>query len=156
MNELRLIATNKRRLVTIAVGAIIGAVVGGVIGGLDYAALIADLHHRHEIDAFAFNYLDYLFADVIAGAVIGAVCGLIGVFLGAFKSSDARKIVIGIAGGTVIVGVAACVAFVVLAAFGIAVRGPIGPQGAITPGDFLIALCSYAAGLIVGAGRTGD
>ncbi|GGT95344.1 hypothetical protein [Actinomadura citrea] len=153
---LRRISTKARRLISITVGVLIAAVVGGVVGGLDYLAFIADLHHRHEIDAFAFHYLDYLLAKVITGAILGALIGVIGVLLGASKKFGARKTDVRIALGIVIVGGATCVAFVVLAAFGIAVHGPVGPQGFTSPGDFLIGPCSFAAGLIVGAVRSGD
>ncbi|MEV4000755.1 hypothetical protein [Actinomadura sp. NPDC049753] len=158
-DTLRRTSKKARLLISLAVGVVTGAVVGGLIGGLDYAAFIADLHHRHEIDAFAFHYLDFLRNRVIEGAVLGAVIGVIGtlgVVLGALTGPAVRKIVLWTAGVAVIVGVVAGVAFVVLAANGIAVRGPVGPQGAVTPGDFLIGLCSYAAGLVAGVARTDD
>lgn len=155
-----LITASRAWLISVAVGVITGAAVGGLIAGLDYAAFIADLHHRHEIDAFAFNYLDFLRNHVVEGAVIGAACGAIGavgavsVVLRVLEDPRVRKLFARLAGGAVIAGVLACVAFVVLAAVGIAVRGPIGPQGAVTPGDFLISLCGCAAGLAVGTTRT--
>ncbi|MEU9841773.1 hypothetical protein AB0C69_21385 [Actinomadura sp. NPDC048032] len=158
----RRISTKARLPISLALGVVTGAVVGGLIDGLDYLAFIADLHHRHEIDAFAFRYLDFLLNRVIEGAGIGAVCGLIGTLgvvsavLGALTGTGVRKIVLWTAGGAVIVGVVACIGFVALAAIGIAVHGPVGPQGFISPGDFLISLCSFAAGLVAGVARTDD
>jgi len=154
----RLISTNRRRLISIAVGALLGAVVGGIIEGLDYAVFLADLHHRYGINPFEFGDLGYLVAKAIVGAVVGAVCGFIGGIMGAFVgfARSPRKIAIRTAGGVVIGGVAACVACVALAAFGIAVVGIPGPLGAITVGDLLIGICSYAAGVVVGAVRAGN
>lgn len=156
---LRQIWTKARLPISIAVGVVTGAVVGGLIRGLHYLAFIAGLHHRHEIDAFAFHYLDFLLNRVIEGAVIGAVFGTFGVVsvvLGAAFSPGVRKIVLRVAGGAVIVGVVACIAFVALAAIGIAVPGPVGPHNAVSPGDFLISLCGFAAGLVAGVARTDD
>uniref|UniRef100_UPI003F49B218 hypothetical protein n=1 Tax=Actinomadura sp. CA-154981 TaxID=3240037 RepID=UPI003F49B218 len=163
----RLIKMSMPHLISITVGVLFAAVVGGVVGGLDYIAFIADLHHRHEIDAFAFHYLDFLLDRVIEGAVTGAGFGVSGALAGAIfgvfgasKKFGARKtdvrIVVRIAGGIVALGVVACIAFVVLAAFGIVVHGPIGPQGYLSPGASLIGCCSFAAGLLVGAARSGD
>ncbi|MGI5207552.1 hypothetical protein ACQEU6_38990 [Spirillospora sp. CA-108201] len=159
----RLLKASRPRLIPVAAGILFAAVVGGLIGGLDYVAFIADLHHRHEIDAFAFHYLGHLMARVIDGAALGALFGVLGVLAGVFGASkkfgaekkDVR-LAVRIAGVIVIVGVVACVAFVVLAAFGVAVHGPVGPQGCTSPGAFLIGCCSNAAGLIVGAVRSGD
>ncbi|SNR25043.1 hypothetical protein [Actinomadura mexicana] len=152
----RLFSAHKRRLVSVAVGAAFGAVIGGIIEGLDYAAFLADLHHRYGINPFEFGDLGYLAALTTFGAVLGAVSGIIGSSLSAFvgfSSAAAREIAIRAAGGVVIIGVVACVASVAMANYGITVVGLPDPLGAIAVGNLFIGSSTYAAG-VVGAVRT--
>ncbi|MEV0660765.1 hypothetical protein ACIBI3_11640 [Actinomadura luteofluorescens] len=153
MKKLRLKSKNTRRVISIAVGAVLGAVLGGLIEGLDYAAFLADLHH-HGIDPFEYGDLGYLVAKVVFGAVLGAAGGLggavCGVF-GGFGGAQAREVVVRIAGGTAILAVTACATYVVMAAFGAAVGAITGPLGTTTlAGLLLLGGCGFAAGIVAG------
>ncbi|MEV4000745.1 hypothetical protein [Actinomadura sp. NPDC049753] len=143
---------NTRRS-SLAVGAGYGAITGAVIQGLDYAVVLADLWHD-GLDPMEFGDFGYLGAKVITGIVIGAICGLVGACFRAFSRYDwdgERKLTIYIAGGVLFIGVAACVACVAMAAFGLSVAGVPDPFGDVTVGAVFCGLGSYAAGILVAA-----
>ncbi|MEU9845623.1 hypothetical protein AB0C69_41220 [Actinomadura sp. NPDC048032] len=142
---------NNRRLSSLAVGAGIGAVIGAVIQGLDYSVVLADQWH-HGLDPLESGDFGYLGAKIITGILTGAVCGLVGsclrAFLG-FDSAGERKLTADIAGSVLFIGVAACVACVVMAAFGLSVADVPDPYADVTLGNVFTGLCTYAAGVRV-------
>ncbi|MEU8303479.1 hypothetical protein AB0C84_07935 [Actinomadura sp. NPDC048955] len=162
-NAGRSISANRRRLISLVMGALAGALVGGFIEVMDYAVLLADLHHRYGIDPFEAGNPAFLVYKAVLGACIGVITGAGGAYCSAFvgiESARMRKNVFRIALGTVIAGVAAAVACVALAASGVAVitlPGPIGGDTLVSSlGNLIISTCGVAAGVVVGAVRARD
>ncbi|NDU72740.1 hypothetical protein GWI34_08870 [Actinomadura sp. DSM 109109] len=93
------------------------------------------------------------------GAVFGAGFGVLGYAVSAWAglhTIGAKKIVLRLTGGAVVAGLAVSVAFVAMAASGAPVAGAVDPFGVFTVDTLLNILCSYAAGIAIGAARTRD
>ncbi|GAA4381192.1 hypothetical protein GCM10023088_45540 [Actinomadura verrucosospora] len=149
---------NKRLLSLLALGTGGGALVGAVIQGLDYAVVLADMQH-HGRDPMESGDFGYLGAKIITGILIGAGCGIFGACQRAFTAfdiADERKVTIHIAGGVVFTGVAACVASIVMAAFGLPLADVLDPIDDAGVRGAFSGICSYAAGILVVALDTDD
>ncbi|MGI5207549.1 hypothetical protein ACQEU6_38975 [Spirillospora sp. CA-108201] len=152
----RLLSAHRRRLISVAIGAVVGAVIGGLIESLDYSVYLADLWN-HGVDPFEFGDFGYMGTKAAVGAITGAIGAICVGFGNAFtKGGDARTRMIfaRVACVAVVVAIVACFAFVALAAFGVtavSITGPIGGSFLDRyPGSLLITACGYAAGVVVG------